>query len=373
MPTSAESRILIVDDEVPVMTALRNTLRDEGYHVEGVSSGAKALQELASGAFDLILTDLMMPKMDGIELVTKALAIDPFLAAIVMTGHGTITTAVGAMRQGAFDYITKPFKLGAILPILERALAVRRLKKQNAELEQRVRDRSAELEAANKELEAFSFSVSHDLRTPLRAISGMADLLVSSRAEPLPPDVRRRLDLIQKGTREMDKLIDDLLAFSRAGQKPVMRLPVDPEEVVRTVFSELVGDRTATLKVSKLPRVSGDPAMLRQVFVNLLSNALKFTRLKDKAEIEVGIAEDSTEDVPIFFVRDNGIGFNMDDSHKLFGVFQRLHHGHEFEGTGIGLASVRRIVERHGGRIWAAASPDDGASFYFTLGPETVP
>jgi signal transduction histidine kinase len=360
-------RILIVDDEVPVMTALRNTLEDEGYQAEGVSSGTKALQILKEGGVDLMLTDLMMPKMDGITLVGRALAIDPFLGAIVMTGHGTISTAVGAMKEGAFDYITKPFKLNAILPVLERALGVRRLKIQNAELEKRIRDRSAELEAANKELEAFSFSVSHDLRTPLRAISGMADLLMTSKSDPLPPEVRRRIEMIHKGTREMDKLIDDLLAFSRSGSHPVARVPVDLEEMVRTVFSELVTDHGAEIIVRPLPPVEADEAMLRQVVVNLLSNALKFSRGTDQPRIEVGVDGTSAESFPIFYVRDNGVGFDMDDSHKLFGVFQRLHHSREFEGTGVGLATVRRIVERHGGRIWAAAAPGQGATFYFTL------
>lgn len=370
MTDPPDGRLLIVDDEVSLMIALRNTLRDEGYQVEGFTSGGEALAALRAGGFDAMLADLMMPGMDGIALLRQALAIDPHLAGIVMTGHGSIPTAVEAMKAGAVDYVLKPFKLGAVLPALERGLMMRRLRVKNAELEKRVRERTAELEAANKELEAFCYSVSHDLRTPLRTISGFTEILRDHHAQSLPPDVRRFIDLIDAGAGEMNQLITDLLAFSHLGRQPLARKTVDLERLCRDVFKDLDGghgDRRAELRLQPLPPASGDPGLLRLVLTNLLSNALKYSRSRSPARIEVGVLPSEDSPGPAYFVRDNGVGFDMRDADKLFKVFQRLHHAHEFPGTGIGLATVRRIVERHGGRIWAEAVPGSGATFFFTL------
>jgi signal transduction histidine kinase len=370
MTDTPDGRLLIVDDEVSLMIALRNTLRDEGYQVEGFTSGEAALAALRAGGFDAMLADLMMPGMNGIALLRQALAIDPHLAGIVMTGHGSIPTAVEAMKVGAVDYVLKPFKLGAVLPALERGLMMRRLRVKNAELEKRVRERTAELEAANKELEAFCYSVSHDLRTPLRTISGFTEILRDHHAQALPPEVRRFIDLIDAGAGEMSQLITDLLAFSHLGRQPLSRKTVDLERLCRDVFKDLDGghgDRHAELQLQPLPPASGDPGLLRLVLTNLLSNALKYSRSRNPARIEVGVLPPEDGAGPAYFVRDNGVGFDMRDADKLFKVFQRLHHAHEFPGTGIGLATVRRIVERHGGRIWAEAVPGSGATFFFTL------
>jgi signal transduction histidine kinase len=369
-PTPPAGRLLVVDDEQALMTALRNTLRDEGYAVRGVTSGAEALAAMREEKFDLVLTDLVMPKMDGLALLPGLLAIDPHLAAIIMTGHGSIPSAVAAMQSGAIDYVLKPIRLNALLPALERALTVRRLRIQNAELEQRVRERTIDLEAANRELDAFSASVSHDLRTPLRTITGFTDLLLRRPADTLPPEVRRHIELIHAGAEEMVQLINGLLNFSRLGKQALAPESVDLARLCREVFDELEGERRGRrieLRVGSLPPARGDRVLLRQVVVNLLSNAIKFTRPRNAAVIEVGLAPAAGERLPVYFVRDNGVGFAMRDAEKLFGVFQRLHHAHEFEGTGVGLATVRRIVERHGGRIWTEAAPDAGATFYFTL------
>lgn len=370
MPEQSEVRLLVVDDEIPIMAALRNTLRDEGYRVTGAASGEEALAVLRQGETDLLITDLVMPRMDGIALLSQALAVDPMLVAIVMTGHGSIPTAVEAMRAGAIDYVLKPLKLNALLPALERGLMIRRLRAKNAELEKRVRERTAELEAANRELEAFSYSVSHDLRTPLRAISGFTDILLDHHGTALPPEARRQLGLIREGTSQMSRLISDLLELARVGRQPLARKTVDMEHLFREVFQSLAGEcsgRRVEWRLQPLPKVSGDRVLLRLVAANLLSNALKYSRLRDPAVVEVGAAPQPGVAGPVLFVRDNGVGFDPQHADRLFEVFHRLHHAHEFEGTGVGLATVRRVVERHGGRVWAQAAPDAGATFFFTL------
>jgi two-component system, sensor histidine kinase and response regulator len=365
-----KARILIVDDEERQMKALCETLRDQGYDTVGRPSGPDALAALdgAEPAFDLLLSDLMMPGMDGIALLREALAADPGLVGIIMTGEGTINTAVEAMKTGALDYILKPFKLSAIIPVLTRALAVRRLRMENAALARDVRERTAQLEAANKELEAFSFSVSHDLRAPLRGINGFSKILLEKFSEEFPPDARKLLDNVITSAQHMEQLIADLLNFSRTGREPVVKQPVALSGLVSRVVEELATERegrNVEIRVDPLPDCSCDPALLKQVFVNLVSNALKFTRPRPRALIEIGGGEEPREH--LYFVRDNGVGFDMEYANNLFGVFQRLHRASEFEGTGVGLSIVQRIIHRHGGRIWAEAAVGKGAAFYFTL------
>ncbi len=247
---------------------------------------------------------------------------------------------------------------------------------QNAVLEERVRARTAELEAANDELEAFCSSAAHDLRTPLRAITGFADLLIEHRADTLQPDVRRHIELIRAGSHEASQLVYDLLSFSRLGRAEMAVKIVDADKICQDALKDFkaeIRERKVDLEIDPLPEVIADPALLRVVFVNLLSNALKYSRPRTPAVIRVGLVPESDETQPIFFVRDNGVGFDMKDSAKLFGVFQRFHHAHEFEGTGVGLATVRRIIERHGGRIWAEAAPNAGATFFFTLPKRSGP
>jgi len=229
-------------------------------------------------------------------------------------------------------------------------------------------ERTAQLEAANKELEAFSYSVSHDLRAPLRHITGFAILLQKKASSILDETTLHYLDTISESAKQMGNLIDDLLAFSRIGRSEVRKNRVNfaylVEEILRNLQEESKG-RDIAWKVGELPEVYCDGSMLRLVFVNLISNAVKFTRPRLKAEIEIGCIPEKDEF--IFFVRDNGAGFNPKFQDKLFGVFQRLHHQDEFEGTGIGLANVRRLVHRHGGRTWAEGRVDHGATFYFSL------
>ena len=244
----------------------------------------------------------------------------------------------------------------------------REIRQLNADLERRVVARTAELEAANKELEAFSYSVSHDLRAPLRHIDGFVDLLTKHTGPSLDEKARRQLATIAASARNMGALIDDLLVFSRMGRTEMRRAAVDLGAMAEDVVRELrvdAKDRSVDWKVGTLPTVHGDPAMLRLVLVNLLSNALKYSGPRNPARIAVRAVADNGE--VVVSVRDNGVGFDPKYTHKLFGVFQRLHGAGEFEGTGIGLANVRRIVSRHGGRTWAEGAIDEGATFYFSL------
>jgi signal transduction histidine kinase len=238
-------------------------------------------------------------------------------------------------------------------------------------LEQRVQERTSQLEVANKELESFSYSVSHDLRAPLRAIDGFSRILSEDYAASIPQEGQRYLDLIRSNAKQMGRLVDDLLNFSRLGRQSLQKQSVRPADLARQVVDELQSEqqgRTVNISIGELPVIQADPSLLKQVYVNLLSNAFKYTRVRDEAEIEVGaIDPNGSSGETVYFVRDNGAGFDMQYSNKLFGVFQRLHRAEEFEGTGVGLAIVQRIVQRHGGRVWAEAEVNKGATFSFTL------
>ncbi len=385
MDGEAINRLLVVDDEAAQVQALCHTLEDEGYSVKGFTSAAAALGELRAGAFDIVLTDLTMPGMDGVAFLNAARAIDPGLAGIVMTGHGTIATAVEAMKAGAFDYILKPFDLRVILRVLARTQGMLRLRRENAALLERLSARTEELEAANRdlsvanrELEAFSDSVSHDLRSPLRTIDGLLRVVQEDFGDGIPPEARRHLETVAAQASRMSELTEDLLRLSRLGREPLSKHPVDIRGLVQQVVDELHAAepvRQLDIRIGELPAAEADPSLLRQVWVNLVANALKFTRRRENALIEIGGAAQAGDkgrgpggaEHKLYSIRDNGAGFDPRRAERLFGIFQRLHAAKDFEGTGVGLSITRRIIERHGGSIWAESEPDRGAAFYFTL------
>ena len=266
-------------------------------------------------------------------------------------------------------YRGKTLRVSAVQDLTEQRRAQEEIWKLNEDLERRVLARTEELEVANRELEAFSYSVSHDLRAPLRAIEGFSGLLAKDSGDRLTAEDQRLLEVVRENARRMSGLIDDLLTLSRSGRHEMRRDTLGMKSIVLSAIEEVaVGPEPRAeidLKLDALPDAEGDPTLIRQVWINLLSNALKFSARKEKPVIEVGGALDG--ELAVYRVADNGVGFDMKYVEKLFGVFQRLHGPRDFQGTGVGLALVKRIVERHGGRVWAEGEVEKGATFYFAL------
>jgi len=276
---------------------------------------------------------------------------------------------VHGVAELELDLTNKPIKLiGIILDISERKKVEEEVRMLNADLEKRVSERTNQLENANRELQAFAYSVSHDLRAPLRAIDGFSKFVLEDYSSKLDDEGKRLLGLIRSNTRKMDKLITDILALSRVARSEHKKSKIDMTKMASSMYNEAVSPEIKSnieFIIDPLPEISADSTYIKQVWINLLSNAIKFSSLKMKPQIRIGgYIENGSH---VYFVSDNGVGFNPEYGHKLFGVFQRLHNANEFEGTGVGLAIVQRIIHRHGGKVWAVSKVGHGATFYFSL------
>ena len=379
MSDTSPTRILVVDDEVAQMKALCDTLMDHGYETAGFTSGQAALAALPKGRFDLLLTDLTMPEMDGIALLQAALTLDANIVCIIMTGKGSIATAVQAMQAGALDYILKPFKLSGILPVLSRALAVRRLRLENARLERNVHERTVELEAVNAKLEQatraksdFLSSMSHELRTPLNAILGFGEILVSEDISSTPLKKLEFTHHILKAGRHLLALINEILDLTHveSGKMALYLEPVAVAEVLRECqkMTEPMGKKRTIHMVfaqGSGQHVRADPMRLKQVLLNLLSNAIKYNRDGGSVVVDVAVVENGCIRIS---VQDSGMGLHLAQLNELFQPFNRL--GQErgpAEGTGIGLVLTKRLVELMGGEIGVNSTPGIGSTFWIEL------
>jgi hypothetical protein len=364
-------RLLVIDDDVAQLKSLCDDLRTEGYETAGFTSTQAGLAALRQSKSDLLLCDFALPEMGNISLLRAAIEIDPDLVVIILTDQANTDAAIDALKSGALDFIQKPFKLSDVLAVLSRALSFQRLRLENKELKQLLQQHTEELQKANQEFESFAHSVSHDLRAPLRAIGGFSNILQKDFASQIPDDARRLLKIVTSSAAQLSQMIDGLLNFSRSSRQPLSVQPIDVTTLIKQIVDELRRDqkREFEVNIGELPQAVGDPDLLKQVLVNLLSNAFKFTAHTEKAFVEIGCQPGKPENT--YFVRDNGIGFDLQYAERLFGVFVRLHPEAEFEGNGIGLAIAHRIIQRHGGRIWAEAELNKGATFFFTLPAET--
>ncbi|MFH1436258.1 MAG: ATP-binding protein [Pseudomonadota bacterium] len=331
------------------------------------------LKQLKDNSVDVILLDLSLPDSTGLDTFTRTHETAPGVPIVMLTGLSDQTLAIKAMKQGAQDYLVKgqvdeKVLARALRYAIERKQAEEEVRKLNQELEQRVIDRTRDLDASNRELEAFVYSVSHDLRAPLRRVEGFSAAMMEDCDNLLDGKGREYLERISEGTAGMGRLIDALLELSRVAKADMEREEVDLGSMARSVIGELQETqprRGVECIVREGLKAKGDERLLRLVLRNLLGNAWKFTQKRGSAKIEFGAREDNGRRV--FFVRDNGAGFDMGYAGKLFTPFARLHSDDEFSGTGIGLATVRRIVSRHGGKVWAEGEVGKGATLYFTL------
>lgn len=383
-------KVLAVDDSPTYLQEIASQLRNDGYEMILARSGEEALELLAVQPVDCILLDVLMPGLSGHDTCRRIKSSPGWrdIPTLMLTAKEERADMIEGINSGADDYIPKSSDFEVLKARLRAQLRRRQFEDENRHIREQLLQKEfeaaqarasrdlaetrarllADLELKNKELESFSYSVSHDLRAPLRAIGGFSRMLLDDHARHLDGEGKRLLGVVVENTRRMGQLIDDLLRFSRVGRTSIQRTAIDMAELARNVASELTAScpgRGIELSVAALSPAHGDSSLLRQVFHNLIGNSLKYTRSREVPRIEVTSRPDGNG--TIYSVVDNGVGFEMEYVGKLFGVFQRLHSSEEFEGTGVGLALVKRIIERHGGRVWAEGKVNEGAKIHFML------
>lgn len=359
-------KILIVEDYRPLREEITDWLRFDGFEVYNAENGNDGVKQATLHIPDLILCDIMMPGIDGTEVLTilQEQESTQHIPFIFMTALATRDNVRSGMNLGADDYITKPFTRKDLLATIGT-----RLRKSDGlrdKADARITEQTEQLQTQNEYLEAFNYSISHDLRAPLRIISGFAGMLLSENAEQLDDNGKRMLGIISANAKKMGIMIDALLNFSKLRHQEISDDVLDMTAFAREVWEELkVPEIRFTLH--PLPKARGDEILVRLVLQNLIGNSVKYSANKPIRKIEVGFDEDETGGA--YFVRDNGAGFDMKEAGNLFTMFHRLHSDKEFEGHGIGLANVHRILERLNGTIRASAHRGEGATFWFTLPP----
>lgn len=361
-------KILIIEDNKSLNEELIDWFTFEGFEAWSAYNGLTGIEMASQLLPDIILCDIMMPDMNGTEVIEAlrkniTTRLIPFIFMTALSGRQNIRTG---MDLGADDYITKPFTRIELIKTVST-----RLKKAENIIEltdSTARERTAQLNYTNRELEAFNYSVSHDLHAPLRALNGYANMLTEDYSDLLDSEGKRMLNAIIEQSKKMGDLIDDLLSFSRITTNEIKISVINMHDLVFDVYNDLSADQDKAridFRISEIDSIYGDAAMIKQVWVNLISNAIKYTSKIINPVIEIGSTNTETETV--FYVKDNGAGFDMEYYDKLFSVFKRLHSARQFEGNGVGLAIVQRIVQRHQGRVWAESEVNKGAVFYFAL------
>lgn len=390
-----EIKILLVDDRQENLLALETILENGTYKFIKANSGRNALECLLDEQdFYLIIMDVVMPGMDGFETASLIYSRKKLqhIPIIFLTAMDIEENIYRGYKTGAVDYIRKPFipdilrvKVEAFidLTIKNRKLLIQeeKLKQINKSLEKEIQERKLseqKVRSLNKDLEqkllelqsldAFAYSVSHDLMSPVNNINGLASLSLSKFGKELNPDLKKMFSMILDSSQKMADLIKSLLLFSRETNAELNKAELDMNSIVQNVIAEIGTYKNIDhfdIQIDDLPIVYGDNSMIKQVWVNFISNAIKYSQKTDNPQIKVGALTDNGSIT--YYVKDNGAGFNMKNYDKLFGVFQRLHNAKDFEGTGVGLSIVKRIIERHGGKVWAESEPNRGAAFYFSL------
>ena len=384
--TKVNNTVLIIDDDESQLKTLSDVLEIEGLKSIPCKTEDEALLALRKQDINVAILDLRLGKSDGLVLLKKLKKVNPELRIIINTAYATLESAMTAVNEEAFAYIRKMSEVDELLTFVHKAFydylekhnkklesevekQTKKLKKLNEQLESRVKKRTRDLEELVEELDSFAYSISHDLRTPLRHINGYSELLRDEVSSKINEKGKNYLDKIIISSGKMNELINDLLLFSRTSRDKLHYSRIELNEVVSDVIESLnleILERNILWKIDKLPVINGDLSMITQVVYNLISNAIKFSRDRNPALIEIGSFTNENHDL-VICIFDNGVGFDMTYKDKLFGVFQRLHKKEEFDGTGIGLSFVKRIINRHGGRVWAESEVNKGSVFYFSL------